>query len=53
MKKLFFTAILLGTIFYSNAQETTFGAKAGVDIATVKVKFGGTTATNENKICEK
>ncbi|GAB3720007.1 porin family protein [Flavobacterium koreense] len=45
MKKLFFTAILLGTIFYSNAQETTFGAKAGVDIATVKVKFGGTTAT--------
>lgn len=46
MKKLFFTAIAVMAFGISNAQETKFGAKAGVDLATAKVKFAGTTATS-------
>lgn len=45
MKKLFFAAFLLAGTFFVNAQETKFGVKAGVDIATVKVKVLGTTAS--------
>lgn len=45
MKKLLFTAFLLVGTLFSNAQETTFGAKTGIDLATVKVKVGGTTAS--------
>lgn len=46
MKKLLFTTFLLAGIFFCNAQETKFGVKAGVDFATAKVKFLGTTATS-------
>lgn len=45
MKKLLFAAIAVFAFGFTNAQETKFGAKAGVDLATVKVKFLGTTAS--------
>ncbi|TDP60727.1 outer membrane beta-barrel protein [Flavobacterium dankookense] len=45
MKKLLFAAIAVFTFGFTNAQETKFGAKAGVDLATAKVKILGTTAT--------
>ena len=45
MKKLLFAAIAVFAFGFTNAQETKFGAKAGVDLATVKVKILGTTAS--------
>ena len=45
MKKLLFAAIAVFAFGFTNAQETKFGAKAGVDLATAKVKILGTTAT--------
>ncbi len=45
MKKLLFTTFLLAGTFFCNAQETKFGVKAGVDFATAKVKFLGTTTS--------
>jgi Outer membrane protein beta-barrel domain len=44
MKKLFISAIALMTFAFTTAQETKFGAKAGIDLATAKVKIAGTTA---------
>lgn len=46
MKKLFFTALVVAFASTSNAQETKFGVKAGLDVATVKVKILGTTASS-------
>lgn len=46
MKKLLFTAFLFAGTFFSQAQETKFGVKAGVDFATVKVEFMGTSASS-------
>jgi len=45
MKKLLFAAIAVFAFGFTNAQETKFGAKAGVDLATAKVKILGTTAS--------
>jgi len=45
MKKLLFAAIAVFAFGFTNAQETKFGAKAGVDLATIKVKMLGTTAS--------
>ncbi|WP_291131473.1 outer membrane beta-barrel protein [Flavobacterium sp. UBA7682] len=45
MKKLLFTAVLLAGTFFAQAQEVKYGVKAGVDFATVKVKFMGTSAS--------
>jgi len=39
MKKLFFAVLLTAIAFSSNAQDTRFGVKAGVDFASVKVKW--------------
>lgn len=46
MKKLFFAAFLLTGSLFVNAQETKFGVKAGVDLATIKVKFAGTSVSS-------
>ena len=46
MKKLLITAILLAGVSFTNAQETKFGVKAGLDLASAKVKIGGTTITS-------
>jgi len=45
MKKLLFAAIAVFAFGFTNAQETKFGVKAGVDLATIKVKMLGTTAS--------
>lgn len=49
MKKLFFTIAIIFTAFAINAQGTSFGVRAGVDFATVKIKwtnpFTGTSQT--------
>ena len=45
MKKLLFAAIAVFAFGFTNAQETKFGARAGVDLATIKVKMLGTTAS--------
>ena len=45
MKKLLFIAVLFTGAFFAQAQKTKFGVKAGVDFASIKVKFAGTTAT--------
>lgn len=39
IKKLFFSAFLLAGTYFVNAQETSFGVRAGVDFATVKYEF--------------
>ena len=46
MKKLLFTAVLFGGTFFLQAQETKFGIKAGVDLATVKIEVLGQTVSN-------
>ncbi len=40
MKKLLLSAFLLAGTFYASAQETRFGVKGGIDIATVTVDLG-------------
>jgi len=45
MKKLLFAAVAVFAFGFTNAQETKFGVKAGVDLATIKVKMLGTTAS--------
>ena len=44
MKKLLFAVMVL-TGTFAQAQKTQFGVKAGVDLASIKVKVAGTTAT--------
>ena len=46
MKKLLFAAVAVFAFGYTNAQETKFGVKAGVDFASVKVKVLGVSATS-------
>ena len=41
MKKLLLTMCILGSALCGFAQETTFGVRAGVDLATVKVTIPG------------
>ena len=50
MKKLFFTAALLAGTFYSQAQETKFGLRAGVNIATVKVAYTNPVTGNTSTV---
>ncbi len=45
MKKLLFTAVLFAGTMFVQAQETKFGVKAGVDLATVKVKVLGSSVS--------
>jgi len=40
MKKLLFAALLVAGSFSVSAQDTKFGVKAGVDLASVKVDLG-------------
>lgn len=46
MKKLLFAAVAVVAFGYTNAQETKFGIKAGVDFASVKVKVMGVSASS-------
>lgn len=46
MKKLLFAAIAVVAFGYTNAQETKFGVKAGVDFASVKVKVMGVSGSS-------
>lgn len=46
MKKLLFIAVLLLGAYSAQAQKTKFGVKAGVDFATVKVKFMGSSVSS-------
>ena len=41
MKNLLLTFCIVGTALFSFAQETTFGARAGIDLATVSVTVPG------------
>ena len=48
MKKLFLTLCLVGGALISQAQDTKFGARTGIDIASVTVTvpgFGSATAS--------
>lgn len=40
MKKLLLSAALLAGTFFATAQETRFGVKAGIDVASVTVDLG-------------
>lgn len=47
MKKLFIAAIAVFAFSVTaNAQDMKFGIKAGVDLASAKVKFGGASASD-------
>lgn len=46
MKKLLFIALFIGAFGAQAQKDTKFGVKAGVDFATVKVKFMGATASS-------
>lgn len=46
MKKLLFIAATFFAVGFSQAQETKFGLKTGVDLATAKVKFPGGSVTS-------
>ncbi|MFB9088100.1 outer membrane beta-barrel protein [Flavobacterium paronense] len=46
MKKLLIVAVLLaGSLTVQAQKDTKFGVKAGVDLASIKVKVAGSTAT--------
>lgn len=54
MKKLLLAAALYAVTYCATAQETKFGVRAGVDIATVKVEYtnpfiGGTTSVSSSE----
>lgn len=52
MKKLLFTAFLFAGTLFTNAQETKFGVRAGVDFATAKAKYEVMGTTVEAKSSE-
>ena len=45
MKRLLFAAVAVFAFGFTNAQETKFGVKAGVDFASVKVEVMGVSGT--------
>jgi len=50
MKKLFFTALLMAGTFAVSAQETKFGARAGVDFASMKVAYVNPITGDESTV---
>ena len=48
MKKIILSILAVLAFGFTNAQETRFGLKAGVDLATSKVKFPGGTITGSD-----
>lgn len=45
MKKIILTAAAVFAFGFANAQDTKFGIKAGVDLASLKVEFDGVSAS--------
>ena len=57
MKKIILTVVVVFAFSFANAQETRFGVKAGVDLASVKVKvpeisFLGTVLSPETTVTD-
>ena len=46
MKKIILTALAVFAFSFANAQETKFGVKAGLDLASATVKIDGISASD-------
>ncbi len=50
MKKLFLTALLVAGTFSVSAQETKFGARVGVDFASMKMAYANPVTGSEESV---